>query len=146
MTIELTVPAKERLIEVGFDPTLGARPLRRAVQHEIEDRLSEQILHGELNAGDHVHVDFEDGEFVFTTDRAARSRSAPGSTRRAAIGTGPAYAGPRRRRATTVDRRRSFGRRGRFRVCGGSVRDRDALCAGSPAAPGGARGVSRVER
>ncbi len=42
MTVELTLAAKERLIEVGFDPALGARPLRRAVQHEIEDRLSRE--------------------------------------------------------------------------------------------------------
>ncbi len=69
MTVELTVPAKERLIELGFDPALGARPLRRAVQHEVEDRLSEKILHGELNAGDHVLVDFKDGQFDFTTTR-----------------------------------------------------------------------------
>ena len=69
LTVELTVPAKEQLIKVGFDPSLGARPLRRAVQHEIEDALSEKILHGELNAGDHVHVDFTDGEFIFTTGR-----------------------------------------------------------------------------
>jgi ATP-dependent Clp protease ATP-binding subunit ClpC len=69
LTIELTVPAKERLIKIGFDPALGARPLRRAVQHEVEDRLSEKILHGELNAGDHVHVDFVDDEFVITTSR-----------------------------------------------------------------------------
>ena len=51
MTIELSDAAKERLIELGWDPTLGARPLRRAVQHEIEDRLSEKILHGELERG-----------------------------------------------------------------------------------------------
>jgi ATP-dependent Clp protease ATP-binding subunit ClpC len=69
MTVELTQAAKEHLIEVGFDPTLGARPLRRAVQHEVEDRLSERILHGELGSGDHVHVDFVDGEFVFTTTK-----------------------------------------------------------------------------
>jgi ATP-dependent Clp protease ATP-binding subunit ClpC len=69
LTIDLTVPAKEQLIKVGFDPSLGARPLRRAVQHEIEDALSEKILHGELNAGDHVHVDFVEGEFIFTTGR-----------------------------------------------------------------------------
>ena len=53
---------------------MGARPLRRAVQHEIEDRLSEKILHGELNAGDHVKVDFDEklpeGEqFTFATGR-----------------------------------------------------------------------------
>ncbi|HEY8281019.1 MAG TPA: NDP-hexose 4-ketoreductase, partial [Leifsonia sp.] len=88
MTIELAVPAKERLIEVGFDPTLGARPLRRAVQHEIEDRLSERILHGELNAGDHVRVDFANGEFVFTTESRTESIAA-GINAGAAIGTGP---------------------------------------------------------
>ncbi|MFT4123107.1 MAG: AAA family ATPase, partial [Microbacteriaceae bacterium] len=74
LTIELSAAAKEQLIKVGFDPTLGARPLRRAVQHEVEDRLSEKILHGELEAGDHVAVDFavgEDGagEFTFATTR-----------------------------------------------------------------------------
>ena len=77
LTIELTVPAKERLIEIGFDPSLGARPLRRAVQHEIEDALSEKILHGELNAGDHVHVDFIDGAFVFTTTKAELTEKEP---------------------------------------------------------------------
>ncbi|WP_345801247.1 ATP-dependent Clp protease ATP-binding subunit [Microbacterium sp. AZCO] len=65
MTIELTLAAKERLIEIGFDPALGARPLRRAMQHEVEDRLSERILHGQLEAGDHITVDAKDGEFVF---------------------------------------------------------------------------------
>ena len=65
MTIELSLAAKERLIEIGFDPALGARPLRRAMQHEIEDRLSERILHGQLNSGDHVTVDAVNGEFVF---------------------------------------------------------------------------------
>jgi ATP-dependent Clp protease ATP-binding subunit ClpC len=50
---------------------MGARPLRRAVQHEIEDRLSERILHSELEAGDHVQVGFVDGEFTFETGRQA---------------------------------------------------------------------------
>ncbi|CAB4893975.1 MAG: AAA domain-containing protein [Actinobacteria bacterium] len=67
MTIEISLAAKERLIDIGFDPTLGARPLRRAMQREVEDRLSEKILEGELTAGAHVHVDLVDGEFVFTT-------------------------------------------------------------------------------
>ncbi len=69
LTVDLTTPAKERLIDVGFDPALGARPLRRAMQREIEDRLSERILQGELTAGDHVHIDFVNNEFVFTTSR-----------------------------------------------------------------------------
>jgi ATP-dependent Clp protease ATP-binding subunit ClpC len=67
MSIEVTLAAKERLIDIGFDPALGARPLRRAIQRELEDRLSEKILEGALVAGDHVHVDLVDGEFVFTT-------------------------------------------------------------------------------
>ncbi|MFS0734191.1 ATP-dependent Clp protease ATP-binding subunit [Microbacterium sp. 1P10UB] len=67
MTVELSDSAKDKLIEIGFDPTLGARPLRRAMQREIEDRLSEKILHGELNSGDHVKVDVENGEFAFET-------------------------------------------------------------------------------
>ncbi len=66
MTVELTDAAKDRLIEIGFDPALGARPLRRAMQREVEDRLSEKILEGDLNLGDHVVVDVEDGKFVFT--------------------------------------------------------------------------------
>src|SRR5690554_4580755 len=71
LTVELTLPAKEQLIKVGFDPSLGARPLRRAIQHEVEDRLSEKILHGELNSGDHVHVDYVAGEWILTTSRQA---------------------------------------------------------------------------
>ena len=67
MSIEVSLAAKERLIDIGFDPTLGARPLRRAIQREVEDPLSEKILEGALVAGDHVHVDLVDGEFVFTT-------------------------------------------------------------------------------
>ena len=51
MTIEISDAAKDRLIELGWEPTLGARPLRRAVQHEIEDRLSEQILHADAQRG-----------------------------------------------------------------------------------------------
>ncbi|QAY60027.1 ATP-dependent Clp protease ATP-binding subunit [Microbacterium protaetiae] len=65
MTLELSDAAKDKLIDIGFDPTLGARPLRRAMQREVEDRLSEKILHGELNSGDHVKVDVENGEFAF---------------------------------------------------------------------------------
>ena len=69
MTVDLAVAAKEQLIKVGFDPALGARPLRRAIQREVGDRPSERILQGVLTAGDHVHVDFVDGEFVFTAAR-----------------------------------------------------------------------------
>ncbi|QIM17209.1 ATP-dependent Clp protease ATP-binding subunit [Leucobacter insecticola] len=69
MHIEVSPAARERLSEIGYDPTLGARPLRRAIQREIEDRLSERILSAELLAGDLVKVDFVDGKFTFTTSR-----------------------------------------------------------------------------
>ncbi|MBP6684632.1 MAG: ATP-dependent Clp protease ATP-binding subunit [Leucobacter sp.] len=69
MYIEVSPEARERLSEIGYDPTLGARPLRRAIQREIEDRLSEQILGAELLAGDTVMVDLEDGKFTFVTKR-----------------------------------------------------------------------------
>ena len=66
MTITLTQAAKQRLIELGYDPALGARPLRRAVQREIEDKLSEKIVRGELLSASHVDVDLVGDEFVFT--------------------------------------------------------------------------------
>jgi ATP-dependent Clp protease ATP-binding subunit ClpC len=66
LTLELTDAAKQRLMEIGWEPSLGARPLRRAVQREIEDRISEQILEGQLKNSSHIKVDFVAGEFVFT--------------------------------------------------------------------------------
>src|SRR5918994_528392 len=59
MGIELTPAAKSLLADHGFDPVLGARPLRRTIQREIEDTLSEKILFGELKAGELVVVDVE---------------------------------------------------------------------------------------
>ena len=70
LSIELTDAAKELLAERGFDPVLGARPLRRAVQRDIEDALSEKILFGEIASGSHILVDAQGegllGEFTFT--------------------------------------------------------------------------------
>jgi ATP-dependent Clp protease ATP-binding subunit ClpC len=68
LTLELTDAAKKRLMEIGWEPALGARPLRRAVQREIEDKISEQILQGELKNSSHIKVDFVDGEFVFASN------------------------------------------------------------------------------
>jgi ATP-dependent Clp protease ATP-binding subunit ClpC len=68
LTIELTDAAKKRLMEIGWEPALGARPLRRAVQREIEDKISEQILQGELKNSSHIKVDFVGGEFVFVSN------------------------------------------------------------------------------
>jgi ATP-dependent Clp protease ATP-binding subunit ClpC len=59
MAIELTPNARKLLARRGFDPVLGARPLRRTIQREIEDTLSEKILFGEVEAGQIVIVDVE---------------------------------------------------------------------------------------
>ena len=61
MGIELTTAAKNLLAKKGYDPVLGARPLRRTIQREIEDVLSEKILYGELKAGEIVLVGTEGG-------------------------------------------------------------------------------------
>jgi ATP-dependent Clp protease ATP-binding subunit ClpC len=70
MALELTPAAKAILAQRGFDPILGARPLRRTVQREIEDQLAEKLLYGEVRPGQIVLVDVE-GEgaqaaFTFT--------------------------------------------------------------------------------
>jgi ATP-dependent Clp protease ATP-binding subunit ClpC len=59
MAIELTTAAKDLLAERGYDPQLGARPLRRTIQRELEDPLSEKMLFGELMPGSIVVVDVE---------------------------------------------------------------------------------------
>jgi ATP-dependent Clp protease ATP-binding subunit ClpC len=59
MGIELTPAAKDLLADRGYDPLLGARPLRRVIQREIEDGLSERILFGELKPGEIIVVDVE---------------------------------------------------------------------------------------
>src|SRR5919107_29786 len=59
MSIELTQTAKDLLATRGFDPVLGARPLRRTVQREIEDALAEKMLYGEVRPGQTVKVDIE---------------------------------------------------------------------------------------
>ncbi|MCD1269618.1 AAA domain-containing protein [Microbacterium sp. MEC084] len=87
MTLEMSQAAKERLIEIGFDPALGARPLRRAMQHEIEDRLSERILSGELDTGHHIKVDVEGGRFVFQNAPRGETLAVGVNTRGGIAGT-----------------------------------------------------------
>ncbi|MFL5766870.1 MAG: ATP-dependent Clp protease ATP-binding subunit, partial [Actinomycetota bacterium] len=63
--IELTEAAKDLLAEKGYDPALGARPLRRTIQRLVEDPLSEKLLWKEFRAGQTIIVDARDGEMVF---------------------------------------------------------------------------------
>ncbi|HEU4832566.1 MAG TPA: ATP-dependent Clp protease ATP-binding subunit, partial [Actinomycetota bacterium] len=65
LEIELTDAAKTVLAEKGFDPSLGARPLRRTIQRLVEDPLSEKLLWKEFRAGQTIIVDARDGEIVF---------------------------------------------------------------------------------
>ena len=72
MELDLTDKAKDLLAQKGFDPLLGARPLRRVIQRDIEDAVSEKILMGELNDNERVIVDADGegilGEFTFHSE------------------------------------------------------------------------------
>jgi len=70
MSLELTPLAKALLAKRGFDPVLGARPLRRTIQREIEDQLSEKILFGELQPGQIVLTDVEGWDGTGSDDKA----------------------------------------------------------------------------
>lgn len=68
LKLTLTTSAKEKLIELGYEPTMGARPLRRAVQREIEDAISERILTGYIGNSQDILVDYLEGEFSFVAN------------------------------------------------------------------------------
>jgi len=70
ISIEATDEARDWLGEKGFDPVFGARPLKRVIQNELEDRLSEALLEGRFGPGDTVLVDAEAGEIVLTKQEA----------------------------------------------------------------------------
>ncbi len=65
LSMKITEAAKSWLADNGYDPTLGARPLRRAIQQYVEDPLSEKLLWKEFHVGETITVDIEDGEVVF---------------------------------------------------------------------------------
>ena len=66
MTLEVTDAAVAEVARAGFDPVFGARPLKRAIQGEIENRLARELLEGRFGAKDTVKVDVRNGMFVFT--------------------------------------------------------------------------------
>ncbi|KPN15098.1 Clp protease ClpX [Bacillus australimaris] len=64
LSIELTEAAQAKIADEGVDLEYGARPLRRAIQKHVEDRLSEELLKGNIEKGQHIVLDVEDGEIV----------------------------------------------------------------------------------
>ncbi|MBO4873416.1 MAG: type VI secretion system ATPase TssH, partial [Lachnospiraceae bacterium] len=64
LSLKLTDAAKDKIIDEGFDPVYGARPIKRYIQAEIETRIARAILEDKWKAGDTVTVDVEGGEFV----------------------------------------------------------------------------------
>jgi ATP-dependent Clp protease ATP-binding subunit ClpB len=74
--LELTDAAKEQLVEAGWDPTYGARPLKRAIQRLVENPLALRLLEGEFAEGDTVRVDVQDGEVLFAKAEAAEPAAA----------------------------------------------------------------------
>ena len=65
LSLELTDAAKDVLAEAGWDPTYGARPLKRALQRLVENPLAQRLLQGEFAEGDTIRVDAQNGELVF---------------------------------------------------------------------------------
>jgi ATP-dependent Clp protease ATP-binding subunit ClpB len=80
--IELTDKARELLGNLGFDPTYGARPLKRVIQKQLIDKLALRLLEGEFAEGDTVEVDAADGELVFA--KAKPAKTAPKAEKAAA--------------------------------------------------------------
>ena len=81
--IKMTPEAKEVIVERGFDPAFGARPLRRIIRQLIEDPLSEEVLAGKFKPGDLILMDKKNGDLVFKKG----SRRAP---KKKEVGTAPA--------------------------------------------------------
>ncbi|MCY1297776.1 Chaperone protein ClpB [compost metagenome] len=65
MTLEVSEHALEKIASAGYDPVFGARPLKRAIQQQIENPVARAILEGKFTAKDVVPVDYVDGEFTF---------------------------------------------------------------------------------
>ena len=74
--LETTDAAREYLGEKGFDPVLGARPLRRLIQNEVEDALSDALLSGNINAGDIAVVDMDDDGKILVTAKSEEPAAA----------------------------------------------------------------------
>src|SRR4029453_538873 len=77
ITLELTETARDHLASVGYDPTYGARPLKRAIQRELETALGRQLLKGDVQEGQTVVVDYDRAASALTFKVSARSEATP---------------------------------------------------------------------
>ena len=68
LSLVLTAEAKTKLVELGYDPVFGARPLKRAIQQWIENPLAQAILSGEFIPGDKIVAGVKDDQFSFYTE------------------------------------------------------------------------------
>ena len=75
--LETTDAVREYLGEKGFDPVLGARPLRRLIQNEVEDALSDALLSGNINAGDIAVVDMDNDGKILVTAKSEEPAASP---------------------------------------------------------------------
>jgi ATP-dependent Clp protease ATP-binding subunit ClpC len=82
LKIKLSAAAKDILAKEGYDPTLGARPLRRALQRMVEDPLSETILKGKPKAGESITVDAADGKIVFIKGKDTKPEKLVGTKKK----------------------------------------------------------------
>ena len=78
ITLELSEAARAKLAELGYDPTFGARPLRRTMERHIANPLAKMVISGQIKEGDHVRVDYDEqkGEFTFTVLQRAEVAAA----------------------------------------------------------------------
>ena len=76
LTVKLSDAAKKQLADEGFDPTYGARPLKRIIQQRLANPLATAILDGTISAGTEVEVDWDGDEFTFQSVPLAKSREA----------------------------------------------------------------------
>ncbi len=74
LTLEFTDAAKDWLAERGYDPVYGARPLKRAVQSNIETVLARKIIGGEIHDGEHIGIDVDGGGLVFVPAQKQQSQ------------------------------------------------------------------------
>ena len=71
--VELTDAAKQLIVEDGYDPTYGARPLKRAIQRRVLDPLALRVLEGDFREGDRITIDVQDRELTFSKTAAAHA-------------------------------------------------------------------------